>query len=162
MKDLFQINCAMFKNVANYSFYSSKQNIKNFFDDLILYLKLKKNKPENSIDNNQNFLGFSINGSLVTVLPAGSIYDCFKMSITAKIYYTNGFSSSFLIPQTVYAYLIPSNNFQSTDVYGNQSYDAIINNLNLLLKILNRNSLMDKIYLAGIKIFLFKNKILKY
>jgi hypothetical protein len=42
MKDLFQINCAMFKNVANYSFYSSKQNIKNFFDDLILYLKLKK------------------------------------------------------------------------------------------------------------------------
>ncbi len=45
MKDLFQINCAMFKNVANYSFYSSKQNlndIKNFFDDFNLIFKIKK------------------------------------------------------------------------------------------------------------------------
>jgi len=96
------------------------------------------------LDNQQTIvIGSSTNGSLITILPVGSINNCFKTKIQVKITYSNNLIDIHQINQ----------NITVRPPYYNESipYDYIFNsnttnfeyNLNVLLSIINYYSFIE-------------------
>ena len=60
-----------------------------------------------SWDNQQTIIiGSSTNGSLITYLPVGSIYNCFKTIIQVKMTYNNSVINTYQINQNSFLWII--------------------------------------------------------
>ncbi len=97
-----------------------------------------------SWDNQQTIIiGSSTNGSLITYLPVGSIYNCFKTIIQVKMTYNNSVINTYQINQNITVRPPYYNESIPYDYLAKSNTTIFEYNLNVLFSILNYYSFIE-------------------